>query len=98
MEVLVDRVAGLDVHKKTVTACVRVPGEGRERVEHKRTFPTFRADLESMRDWLVGLTNDCDYHDLGSDWYDAWDPKARTRSLVRQLEALGHHVVLDPAA
>ena len=53
MEVLVDRVAGLDVHKKTVTACVRVPGEGRERVEHKRTFPTFRVDLESMRDWLV---------------------------------------------
>jgi len=54
MEVLVDRVAGLDVHKTTVTACVRVPGEGRERVEHKQTFPTFRADLESMRDWLVG--------------------------------------------
>lgn len=54
MEVLVDRVAGLDVHKKTVTACVRVPGEGRERVEHKQTFPTFRADLESMRDWLAG--------------------------------------------
>jgi transposase len=53
MDVLVDRVAGLDVHKKTVTACVRVPGEGRERVEHKRTFPTFRADLESLRDWLV---------------------------------------------
>jgi transposase len=53
MEVLVDRVAGLDVHKKTVTACVRVPGEGRERVEHKRTFPTFRSDLEAMRDWLA---------------------------------------------
>lgn len=52
MEVLVDRVAGLDVHKKTVTACVRVPGEGRERVEHKLTFPTFRADLERLRDWL----------------------------------------------
>lgn len=54
MEVLVDRVAGLDVHKKTVTACVRVPGEGGERVEHKQTFPTFRADLESLRDWLAG--------------------------------------------
>ena len=42
MEVLVDRVAGLDVHKKTVTACVRVPGEGRSRVEHKaRRFRRF---------------------------------------------------------
>lgn len=53
MEVLVDRVAGLDVHKKTVTACVRVPGEGRERVEYKVTFPTFRDALEEMRDWLA---------------------------------------------
>lgn len=53
MEVLVDRVAGLDVHKKTVTACVRMPGDGRERVELRQTFPTFRADLESLRDWLV---------------------------------------------
>lgn len=53
MDVLVDRVAGLDVHKKTVTVCVRVPGEGRERVEYKQTFPTFRADLEAMRDWLA---------------------------------------------
>lgn len=53
MEVLVDRVAGLDVHKKTVTACVRVPGASRERVEHVRTFPTFRAALESLRDWLA---------------------------------------------
>jgi transposase len=55
MEVLVDRVAGLDVHKKTVTACVRVPGGGGERVEHKLTFPTFRADLEGLRDWLAEL-------------------------------------------
>lgn len=55
MEVLFDRVAGLDVHKKTVTVCVRVPGEGRERREVVRTFPTFRADLEALRDWLVDL-------------------------------------------
>jgi hypothetical protein len=47
--------------------------------------------------WHV-LANDRNYHDLGSDWYDAWDPKARTQSLIRQLEALGHHVVLQPAA
>jgi transposase len=53
LEVLVDRVGGLDVHKKTVTACVRVPGEGRERGEHKRTFRTFRADLVALRDWLA---------------------------------------------
>ena len=26
--------------------------------------------------WHV-LAEDCDYTDLGSDWYDAWDPTAR---------------------
>jgi hypothetical protein len=31
MEVLVDRIAGLDVHKDTVMACVRTPGAGRKR-------------------------------------------------------------------
>ena len=29
MDVIVDRCAGLDVHKKTVVACVRLPGAGR---------------------------------------------------------------------
>ena len=32
MEVVVTRVAGLDVHKDTVMAAVRVPGEGGRRV------------------------------------------------------------------
>ncbi len=39
------------------------------------------------------------YHDLGSDFYDQHDRKDhKTRNLVRQLQALGHHVTLAPAA
>ena len=53
MDVLHDRVAGLDVHKATVVACVRVPGRGRPRLSTTRQFPTFTADLEALRDWLV---------------------------------------------
>ena len=45
MRVLYDRVAGLDVHKKTVVACrMRVTGEKRIEWE-KKTFGTMTADL-----------------------------------------------------
>jgi transposase len=60
MEVLVDRVAGLDVHQKTVVACVRTPGEGRtKRRSEVRTFTTFEGQLRALRAWLVehGVTH-----------------------------------------
>lgn len=39
------------------------------------------------------------FNDLGADYYDKRLDKARrTRGLVHQLEALGHHVTLSPAA
>ena len=53
MEVLHDRVAGLDVHKATVVACVRSPGTGRTRRSETREFETFLGDLERLRDWLA---------------------------------------------
>ncbi len=53
MEVLFDRVAGLDIGKESVTVCVRVPGTGRGRRTQTRTFKTMCRSLEVMRDWLV---------------------------------------------
>ncbi len=39
------------------------------------------------------------YEDLGADWFQRRsDTQAHTRRLVRQLEKLGHHVTLTPAA
>ena len=38
MDRLVERCAGLDVHKDSVAATVRVPGGGRERLQETRTF------------------------------------------------------------
>jgi transposase len=52
MQRILDRCAGLDVHKKTVTACVRVPGTSGDRVQHVRTFGTTTAELLTLRDWL----------------------------------------------
>lgn len=60
MEVTIQRCAGLDVHKKTVVACVRTPGRsGHKRSRKVRTFATTMEGLESLRRWLVsrGVTH-----------------------------------------
>jgi transposase len=51
MEVLHPRCAGLDVHKDSVVACVRIASEGSVRQE-VRTFGTTTTALESLADWL----------------------------------------------
>jgi transposase len=55
MKRMVERCAGLDVHRDTVTACVRLPGEDGERSEEVRTFGTTTRQLLALRDWLAGL-------------------------------------------
>jgi transposase len=45
------------------------------------------------------LANDCDYHDLGGDWFARrGDHDRRKTHLVKQLQALGYSVSLQPAA
>lgn len=51
MEVLYHRCAGLDVHKDTVVACVRLAEAGQARHE-VRTFKTTTRDLLASADWL----------------------------------------------
>ena len=53
MDVVVERVAALDVHKASATACVRVPGERGQREEHVAQFSTTVQGLLAMRDWLA---------------------------------------------
>jgi transposase len=53
MDVIVERMGALDVHKAQVTACVRTPGRGGERVERIEQFQTTVAGLLVMRDWLA---------------------------------------------
>ena len=52
MEVLYSRCAGLDVHKDTVVACVRVAVEGKVSRE-MRTFDTTTAGLVALSSWLA---------------------------------------------
>ena len=53
MDVIVERPGALDVHKASVTACVRAPAEGGRRDEHIATFSTTVQGLLGLRDWLA---------------------------------------------
>ena len=53
MEVLVERCAGLDVHKDTVAACIRTPDPQGGRAQEVRTFRTTTVELLALRDWLT---------------------------------------------
>lgn len=53
MEVLFDRVAGLDIGKASVTVSVRSPGARGGRHQETRTFKTTTGSLRVMRDWLL---------------------------------------------
>jgi hypothetical protein len=59
MDIVYPRCSGLDIHKKSVVACVIVSemnGQARRTV---RTFGTMTADLLELSDWLAaeGVTH-----------------------------------------
>ena len=51
MQILYERCAGLDVHKRSVVACALFPENGQPRKE-RQTFSTMTPDLVRLRDWL----------------------------------------------
>ncbi len=53
MDVMFERVAGIDVGKASLTVCVRTPGARRGRHSETRTFKTTTGSLRVMRDWLI---------------------------------------------
>ena len=65
MDVVVERVAALDVHKASATACVRVPGERGQREEHVAQFSTTVQGLLALVAKKSGITG------FGNDW-NAW--------------------------
>jgi transposase len=53
METLYPRCAGIDVHKNSVTVCVRRCDRPGKAVEEVRTFGTMTSDLLVLSDWLA---------------------------------------------
>jgi len=54
MQIVYERCAGLDVHKKSVMACLITPAANGERRKERQTFSTMTADLVRLREWLTG--------------------------------------------
>jgi transposase len=72
MEVLYPRCAGLDIHKKTVVAAVRLI-EGNKVVTEVKTFATTTAGLLALSDWLS--KNGCTHVAMeatGVYWKPVW--------------------------
>jgi transposase len=95
MDKLIERCAGLDVHKKTVAACVRVPGSDGERRQETRTFSTMTDGLLALRDWLcahgvrvVGMESTGVY----------WKPVVRHEAPLNRVEVGDlHHLAVAAA-
>ena len=83
MEVVYPCCCGLDVHKKSITACVLwAEAKGKSRKEKKR-FGTFTHDLLQLADWLAqcGVTHVA-MESTGVYWKPVWNV------LAEQFEAL----------
>jgi transposase len=74
MEVVYPRCCGLDVHKKTVVACLIVPGPTGEPRKQIRTFATLTDELLALSDWLTasGATHVA-MESTGSYWKPLWN-------------------------
>jgi transposase len=53
MEIVYARCCGRDVHKRTVVACLHVPGPAGAPSKQIRTFGTMTRDLLALSDWLA---------------------------------------------
>lgn len=52
MDIVHQRCCGLDIHKRTVAACLIVPGPDGKPKKEIRSFSTMTGDLLGMADWL----------------------------------------------
>ena len=72
MEVVHDRVAGLDVHKDTVVACLRTMASGKPQRDG-RSFATTTEGLIGLRDWLAqGRCQVAAMEATGVYWMPIW--------------------------
>jgi transposase len=73
MEIVAERVAGLDVHKASVTACVRRPDQEGGRAEDVQTFATTVPALLVLADWLEAHeVTDVAMEATGVYWKPVW--------------------------
>jgi hypothetical protein len=85
MDVVVERPGALDVHKASVTACVRVPDGGRREERIARVSTTVQG-LWALRDWLAAdRVTQVTMEATGVYWKPVWGhPGRRFRAAAGQ--------------
>jgi transposase len=53
MEVLDERCCGIDVHRKSLTACLVTPGSSGQPTKQIRRFGTMTDQMLELSDWLA---------------------------------------------
>ena len=95
MDVVYSRCAGLDIHKKTVVACVIVPGPKGKPHKTIRTFGTMTGDLQASGDWLTAEeVSHVAMESTGVYWQPIWN-LLEERSFVLLL-VNAHHIKQVP--
>jgi transposase len=73
MESVYSRCAGLDVHKKSVSACIRIQQDNKT-ISETAMFGTFTRDLERLRDWLIShKVQQVAMESTGVFWIPVWN-------------------------
>jgi transposase len=95
MEILYPRCCGLDVHQKSVTACLLVSGPDAGQVQREvRTFPTMTVGLLALRDWLdAHAVTHLAMESTGVYWKPVWNV---LEGGVELLLVNAHHVKQVP--
>jgi transposase len=80
MQVVYERCCGLDVHKKTVVACLITLTAQGQRHKEIRTFGTMTRDLLALLDWLraAGCTHVA-FESTGVYWRPIFNQGVRQR-------------------
>ena len=74
METLLERCCGLDVHKETVQACVRLRNEQGKLTTEVRSFSTMTGALVELGDWLATLqVSHVAMESTGVYWKPVWN-------------------------
>jgi transposase len=81
MKPIYRRCAGLDIHKKTVSACIRIRRAGSKEVQiEEAVFGTFTADLERLAKWLrEHKVRHVAMESTGVYWMPVWNVLEGTR-------------------
>ena len=96
VESISGRCAGLDVHKRSISACIRI-SEPEEKHTVTATFRTFTEDLHRLCEWLKEhKVRQVALESTGVFWIPVWNILERSEAKFEMILINGQHVHASP--